>query len=165
MAIATALHLKILHAGGRFSPDTLKTKYFTLTDLSSDRVLLNSSVAWRQGWEFPPLDDYGNALGFSLQFFGETLVRLNSALSGWNRDGVYEVTLDPYISPGFTIGLRNPADYRWKSSVRPKGNQPKCRHRSSEDCLPGQQMFACFGLSTMVREAGVTWRLSTDSGI
>ena len=101
-----------LHVGGRFSPDTLKTKYFTLTDVSSDRVLLDRSVAWRQGWEFPPLDDLGNALGFSLQFFGETLVRLNSALSGWNRDGVYEVTLDPYISPGFTLGLRNPADYR-----------------------------------------------------
>ncbi len=101
-----------LIAGGRFAPDTLTTKNFTLTDLGSGRTLLERSESFKIGREFPPLDDYGDALGFKLLFFPETFVRTNTTLTRWSNENVYPIALDPYNSPGFVRGLRNPADYR-----------------------------------------------------
>ncbi|MDE2644552.1 MAG: hypothetical protein OXI05_01765 [Bacteroidota bacterium] len=101
-----------LMSGGRFAQDTITTSTFTLTDLDENRILIRDSDAWRVDSEFPALDDYGTPIGFSLQFFGESLVRINSSVSGWDNDAVFPVVLDPYISPGFTSGQRNPADYQ-----------------------------------------------------
>lgn len=101
-----------LLSGGRFAQDTITTSTFTLMDLDANRVLLRRSDAWQIDSEFPSLDDYGMPIGFSLQFYGESLVRVNSSLSGWSNDAVYPVVMDPYISPGFTSGQRNPADYQ-----------------------------------------------------
>ena len=101
-----------LMSGGRFAQDTITTSTFTLTDLDENRILIRDSDAWRVDSEFPALDNYGAPIGFSLQFFGESLVRINSSTSGWDNDAVYPIVLDPYISPGFTSGQRNPADYQ-----------------------------------------------------
>ena len=101
-----------LIVGSRVAPDTLTTKTFSLVDLDADRLLIDRSEAFKIGREFPPLDESGNALGFRLLFFPETFVRLNTAASGWNNESVYPIALDPYNSPGFVRGLRNPADYR-----------------------------------------------------
>jgi len=100
-----------LISGGQFAQDTISTSSFTLTDLSDNTVRINQSRAWQADSEFPTLDDFGSPLGFGLQFFEESLVRLNSSLSGWSNDAVYPIVVDPYISPGFTSGQRNPADY------------------------------------------------------
>ena len=98
--------------GTRFAPDTLTTKSFTLTDLTADRILIDRSIAYRDGHEFPPLDRNDQPLGFALNFIGEPVVRLNTVLSGWSNEAVFPLALDPYISPGFTTGFRYPADYR-----------------------------------------------------
>ncbi|MCY4232785.1 MAG: hypothetical protein OXE59_03440 [Bacteroidetes bacterium] len=100
-----------LLSGGRFAQDTISTNTFSLKDLQDDKILINQSGAWKSDTEFPTLDDFGNPIGFSLQFFEESLVRLNSSLSGWTNENVYPIVADPYISPGFTSGQRNPADY------------------------------------------------------
>ena len=84
-----------LIAGSRVAPDTLTTKTFSLWDLDAARLLIARSEAFKIGREFPPLDDYGNALGFSLLFFPEDFVRLNTAASGWNNESVYPIALDP----------------------------------------------------------------------
>ncbi len=101
-----------LLSGGRFAQDTIATSTFTLTDLDESRILIRDSDAWRVDSEFPSLDDYGNPIGFSLQFFGESLVRVNSSLSGWSNDAIFPIAMEPYISAGFTSGQRNPADYQ-----------------------------------------------------
>jgi len=100
-----------LLAGGRFAQDTISTSSFSLTDLDNNKRLINRSGAWQTDTEFPTLDDFGNPIGFSLQFFDESLIRLNSSLSGWSNEAVFPIVADPYISPGFTSGQRNPADY------------------------------------------------------
>ena len=78
-----------LMSGGRFAQDTITTSTFTLTDLDENRILIRDSDAWRVDSEFPALDNYGAPIGFSLQFFGESLVRINSSTSGWDNDAVY----------------------------------------------------------------------------
>ncbi len=100
-----------LLSGGRFAQDTISTSTFSMTDLGTDQILINRSKAWKANTEFPTLDDFGNPIGFSLQFFDESLVRINSSLSGWSDETIFPIVADPYISPGFTSGQRNPADY------------------------------------------------------
>ncbi|MDX1530430.1 MAG: hypothetical protein R3362_02790, partial [Rhodothermales bacterium] len=101
-----------LAEGGLASPDTLKTRNFSLLDAATGDTLIARSEAFREGREFPLFDDFGRPLGFRLLFFSEPLVRVNTAETGWNDDAVYPVALDPYIAAGFVRGLRNPADYR-----------------------------------------------------
>ena len=101
-----------LIVGGAVAPDTLTTRSFTITDLTDNRVLLDRSTDFGEGKEFPVFSDDGDPLGFSLSFFLEPFIVLNSSESGWSRPDVYPVALDPYLAAGFINGLRNPADYR-----------------------------------------------------
>lgn len=101
-----------LLAGSIIAPDTLTTKNFSITDLTTGQTVISRSTDFRANRAFPVLDDFGNPLGFSLSFFGETLVQLNSTESGWNDEAVYPISLRPYVAAGFSRGLRNPADYR-----------------------------------------------------
>ncbi len=101
-----------LIVGSRIVPDTLTTRNFTLVDLDAGRTLLSRSEAFRAGREFPLLDEFGEALGFRLQFYPERFVQVNTAETSWNNESVYPIALGPYNSPGFVRGLRNPADYR-----------------------------------------------------
>ena len=103
-----------LRLGTSTIPDTLTTKNFSLTDVTTGEVLIDRSPNWRPTSEFPVYTDQGNPLGFDLTFVPEPFVVLNRSASGWNRDGIYPETLEPYIAAGFIKGLRNPADYRVK---------------------------------------------------
>ena len=96
-------------------PDTLTTKTFSITDLSTGQVVVNKSTAFRTGSEFPVFDDQGRALGFQLLFFNESLVDYDASQSGWtaNAGQIKPLTFIPYQDPLSGIrGLRNPADYR-----------------------------------------------------
>lgn len=103
-----------LISGGRFSPDTLTTKNFSLVDIAADDTLLRRSTAFRAGREFPLLADDGDPIGFSLSFFPEPFIVLNKAETAWSSEDIYPVSLDPHSSAGFVRGLRNPFDYRVK---------------------------------------------------
>lgn len=100
-----------LIAGSFVAPDTLKTKNFSLINLTSSDTLLAGSEVFKPGREFPIFDDRGHPLGFRLLFFSEPLVEVNSSRTTWDDPNIYPVALDPYLAAGFVKGLRNPADY------------------------------------------------------
>ncbi len=100
-----------LISGGLFAPDTLRTKNFTLTNVTSGEMLISRSDGFLPGREFPIHDEHGNPLGFRLHFMSEPRVTVNTGETGWNDPEVYPIALDPYLAPGFVRGLRNPADY------------------------------------------------------
>ncbi len=102
-----------LIVGNRNTPDTLTTKSFSILDAETGEPILARSTAFKEGSEFPILDDLGRPIGFRLMFFLEPFITLNSSESGWNNDEVYPITLEPFLSAFLGIkGLRNPADYR-----------------------------------------------------
>ncbi len=101
-----------LIVGGRVASDTITTKTFSLHDATAGMALIAQSTAFKPGREFPVLDRFGNALGFKLLFFPETFVRPHRGQTVWNDTTVYPIALDPYNSPGYVRGVRNPADYR-----------------------------------------------------
>lgn len=107
-----------LRLGTSTIPDTLTTKNFSLTNMTTGEVLIDRSPDWRPTAEFPVYSDGGDPLGFDLTFVPEPFVVLNRSASGWNREGIFPESLEPYIAAGFIKGLRNPADYR----VRVVGN-------------------------------------------
>ena len=110
-----------LRIGTTTIPDTLTTKNFTLTDVTTGEVLLDRSRNWRATSEFPVFSDGNMPLGFKLTFVPEPYVVLNRTVSGWDRTGVFPATLEPYIAAGFIKGLRNPADYRVKVVANGQG--------------------------------------------
>ena len=101
-----------LKLGSSNTPDTLTTKNFTLTNITTGETLLDRSSAFGEGKEFPIFSDSGQPLGFALSFFPEPFIVLNSTETSWNRPEVYPIAADPYLAAGFITGLRNPADYR-----------------------------------------------------
>ncbi|NNE70226.1 MAG: hypothetical protein HKN29_07660, partial [Rhodothermales bacterium] len=103
-----------LRLGGRNFPDTLITKNYTLTNVSTGETLIDRSRSFLNGSEFPVFDQEGDPLGFKLDFILEPFIVLNKSASGWSNPDVYPPTLEPYLSAGFLKGLRNPADYRVK---------------------------------------------------
>lgn len=100
-----------LVSGGLLTPDTLRTKSFSLIDVTSGETLVRESEAFLPGAEFPIADESGDPLGFRLLFMSEPRVTVNTTETAWNDTTVYPVALDPYLAPGFVRGLRNPADY------------------------------------------------------
>ena len=101
-----------LRSGGGIVPDTLTTKNFTLTDVTTGEVLLDRSTAFGDGNEFPVFSDAEDPLGFKLSFFPEPFIILNNTETSWNRPEVYGIAAEPYLAAGFITGLRNPADYQ-----------------------------------------------------
>lgn len=98
--------------GGRNTPDTLTTKTYTIEDLTSDETIIDKSRRLKEDDEFPIFDDLGRPIGFSMRFFNEPFVRLNTAASNWSTTAVYPISIRPYLAAGFLKGFRNPADYR-----------------------------------------------------
>ncbi|HUF07839.1 MAG TPA: hypothetical protein VMO47_00875 [Rhodothermales bacterium] len=98
--------------GGRNTPDTLTTKTYTLEDLTSGETIISRSRRVGGDDEFPVFDDFGRPVGFSMRFFNEPFVRLNTATSTWSNAEVYPISIRPYLAAGFLKGFRNPADYR-----------------------------------------------------
>ena len=101
-----------LIVGATNAPDTLTTRSFSLTNLTTGEVLLDRSTLFGEGKEFPIFSDNGDPLGFSLSFFLEPFIVLNTSETAWSRPEVYPIAADPYLAAGFITGLRNPADYR-----------------------------------------------------
>lgn len=85
--------------------DTLTTKNFTITDVTSDAVVIDKSTNFSTGDEIPIFD------GIRLEMVNEEAVSLNEATSGWNRAGLF-----PYVfSKVAFIGIEGqsyPNDYR-----------------------------------------------------
>ena len=85
--------------------DTLTTKNFTITDVTSDAVVIDKSTNFSTGDEIPIFD------GIQLEMVNEEAVSLNETTSGWSRDGLF-----PYVfSKVAFIGIEGqsyPNDYR-----------------------------------------------------
>jgi len=101
-----------IRRGSGNNPDTIKTKNFTLadvTDTTAIDTLIARSTALSDTIEQPLTQ------GFRLSVRNETLFGLNSLLSGWNvrsrPNGIENFGFKQYKF-GFTIGLQKPTDYR-----------------------------------------------------
>jgi hypothetical protein len=121
----------LIASGSVSFPDTLTTKDFTLTDLTTNKVLLKNSKGGFKGREFPVVDDAGNPLGFQLLFINEPFVTLNAAETKWKDATVFPITFDPYSGNAGITGLRNPADYRVKIVADGAGKSVALQVRSN----------------------------------
>lgn len=92
-----------LKKGATGKPDTLTTKNYTLTDSTSNTVLINKST--NIGTGEPPLID-----GFRLSLINESRVTLNENISGWNDSSVTKFIFQKYTSR-FVQGQERPNDY------------------------------------------------------
>jgi hypothetical protein len=89
------------------TPDTFKTKNFTLADITDPAAfdtLIRQSTALEDTNEQPLTD------GFRLILRNEKNFGLNAALSGWNNLGVYNYLFNQWKF-GFDIGQQKPSDY------------------------------------------------------
>lgn len=85
--------------------DVLTTKNFTLTNLTTNTVLINKSTHLESNFEHPIID------GFRISFQNEERVKVDPERSRWNKKGVYEFQFSPVQF--LTIkGIQNPMDYQ-----------------------------------------------------
>lgn len=86
--------------------DTLKTKNFTLTDSTDNKVLIDKSEKISSGFEQPIVD------GFKLSFENAARVETNLELTGWNNDSIPAFIFEKFewINPVLE-GQENPSDY------------------------------------------------------
>jgi len=83
----------------------LKTKNFTVRDVTVDSILLEKSTLFEEDDEVPLID------GFRLRFQNEERVKLDKEKSGWSDPNIYEFQFSPVQF--LTIqGEQRPADYR-----------------------------------------------------
>jgi hypothetical protein len=97
-----------LIAGAPGKPDTLTTKNYTLTDSTSNTILVNKNTQFDIDDEQPITD------GFKLFFRNETRVEKNEELTGWNNPDIPEFQFEKFIwRIGGTIirGEERPNDY------------------------------------------------------
>jgi hypothetical protein len=85
--------------------DTLTTKNFTLSDVTTGAVKIRESTQIKPGDETPLVD------GFRLLFFNESRVQVNEPLSGWNNPEVFAYRFAATSFLTF-IGEQRPNDYR-----------------------------------------------------
>ena len=85
--------------------DTLKTKNFSVWDVTDDEVCIDQCTLLKNGDEIPIFD------GIELSFVNEENVSINQAASGWNRDEVYPYDFSPVTFIGVK-GEKRPNDYR-----------------------------------------------------
>ncbi len=84
--------------------DTLTTKNFTVTDITTGEVKLEKSTLFKQGDEVPIID------GFQLTFVNEERVELNRIISGWTSEEVYPFEFTP-VQFLNVQGEQRPNDY------------------------------------------------------
>lgn len=98
-----------LHLGvGTNVPDTIKTKSFTLADITNPTsidTLIDRSRAFADTVEQPITD------GFRLALRNEKFFGLNRSLSRWNNPGIWPFDFKQWKS-GFYLGVQKPNDYR-----------------------------------------------------
>jgi hypothetical protein len=94
--------------GANSKPDTIRTKSFTLADITTlPRIdtLINQSRALADTSEQPIID------GIQLIFRNEKTFGVNEALSGFNNSGIYRPIFQQWVY-GFMIGQQKPNDYK-----------------------------------------------------
>ena len=85
--------------------DKLTTKNFTLTNITTDSVMIDKSTQLDAEDELPIID------GFRLTFYNEEKVKLDPEKARWSSDDIYEFQFSPVQF--LTIkGVQNPADYQ-----------------------------------------------------
>lgn len=97
-----------LIAGASGKPDTLTTKNYTLTDSTSNNILVDKSTDFKIDDEQPITD------GFKLFFRNETRVKRNDDLTNWNNPNIPEFKFEKFIwRVGSKIikGAERPNDY------------------------------------------------------
>jgi len=87
------------------SPDTLKTKNYTLIDSTENNIIVNKRTNFSNIYEQPITD------GFRLSFNSESSVQLNDSLSRWNSRNLPPFVFEKYVAPGESGELR-PNDYK-----------------------------------------------------
>lgn len=85
-------------------PDTLTTKSFTLTDSTSNVVLIDKSRNLSALYEQPIID------GFRLRLVNEVRVELNKSLSVWSNNNVPDFVFEKFVA-GALAGTERPSDY------------------------------------------------------
>ncbi|HTX18577.1 MAG TPA: hypothetical protein VMG34_07945 [Bacteroidota bacterium] len=88
------------------SPDTLKTRDYTLVDSTDGRVLEYQNPDFGTEYEQPVLD------GFRLTFNNAQSVELDSTSSRWNDPNVPSFVFEKFVAPGGISGELRPDDYR-----------------------------------------------------
>lgn len=94
--------------GAAAAPDTVKTKEFTLADVTVPThfdSLITRSRAVSDTSEQPVIN------GFQLVLRNEKFFGVNEALSGYNHPGVYKPFFQQYKG-GFVVGQQKPSDYK-----------------------------------------------------
>ncbi len=86
-------------------PDTLKTKNYTLTDSTTNTVLINKNQFFSNSYEQPIVD------GFKLSLNSEASVQLDNTTSGWNSKNLPPFVFEKFVAPGKSGELR-PNDYK-----------------------------------------------------
>ncbi|MBX2818091.1 MAG: hypothetical protein KTR29_00375 [Rhodothermaceae bacterium] len=151
-----------LKVGASNTPDTLTTKNFTLTNLTTGEVVLDRSTFFGEGKEFPIFSDAGDPLGFSLSFFLEPFIVLNTSETAWNRQEVYPIAADPYLAAGFITGLRNPADYRIEIVGEGEGQSTEFQARRRTTLPSRPTNVKVFNVSTGEEVKYAFWDLTGD---
>lgn len=88
------------------APDTLTTKNYTLTDSTTNTVLIDKNKYFQSNYEQPVID------GFRLKFNNEPRVELDTTQSKWNDKNVPKFTFEKFVAPGGISGELRPDDYK-----------------------------------------------------
>ncbi len=102
------LRLGTLNASGtrQTTPDTVRTRDVTLTDLTDGEVLFANSQAWRSDVLAPITE------GFQLAFDSVPFTSVVEEQTRWESDGVRRLTASRFVNSGDSPGTAFPADYR-----------------------------------------------------
>jgi hypothetical protein len=88
------------------SPDTLTTKNYTLTDSTTNKVLIYQNPQLSGVYEQPIID------GFRLNFTNAPSVEVDTTTSKWNVTNVPKFVFEKYVAPGGISGELRPDDYK-----------------------------------------------------
>jgi hypothetical protein len=87
-------------------PDTLKTKNYTLTDSTANKLLIFRNPQIASNYEQPIFD------GFRLRFNNAPSVELDTTNSKWNDPKVPKFVFEKFVAPGGISGELRPDDYK-----------------------------------------------------
>ncbi|HED07414.1 MAG TPA: hypothetical protein ENI57_04805 [Ignavibacteria bacterium] len=94
-----------LKVGGPGKEDTLTTLNFTLTDSTTNTILINKSENLSETFEQPITD------GFRLNFTNAKRVEINLQKSKWNNPNIPHFVFEKLVFPGGIKGEERPNDY------------------------------------------------------
>ena len=87
-------------------PDTLQTKDYTLTDSTTNTILINKLTHLESSYEQPIID------GFRLSFNNASIVQVDTSLSKWNDKNLPKFVFTKFVSPTGQTGELRPNDYK-----------------------------------------------------